>query len=267
MKTKKALRAGFSLMEIIVYVAIFTLSAAFFVAILSSITRVNSRQASFLEVNQQTEFVLSTIRQAVQNSAYIDLENTTASTTLRLRMESSSIDPTLIYYDETEKTIFMKEGSGSVAALTDDKVIVDSFLVRKNETLGGKSTIEVSIGMTYNAEADQAKFAKTAKTTVARISVVTLDSHLLPTENGTLEFGTSSYRWKDAYFAGSIAGGGLVRVGATSSKSSFISSGDVYVSDSSYGIVFKDVNGNCRRITVSSIGELVISSTISCPTE
>ncbi|MFA6365530.1 MAG: type II secretion system protein, partial [Candidatus Paceibacterota bacterium] len=49
--------SGFTLIEILIYAVIFSVSAVFLVNILTSITQTQVRQTSINEVNQQVSFV------------------------------------------------------------------------------------------------------------------------------------------------------------------------------------------------------------------
>ena len=99
---------GYSLIELLIYVAIFAGSAVFLTAILLSVTRIQTRQNSVNEVNNQISFVAGTVQQLVRDSNLIDMESGTATSTISLRMASSTLDPTLIYASGT--AIYLSEG-------------------------------------------------------------------------------------------------------------------------------------------------------------
>lgn len=44
-----------------------------------------------------------------------------------------------------------------------------------------------------------------------------------------------------------------------------IDAGDVYITDSTKGIIMKSPNGTCRRVTLSNAGALTVSAVIACP--
>ena len=55
-------RAGFSLLEMVIFAALFALAAVSFMTILVSVTRIQVRQGAAAEVNQQSQFLLQTIQ-------------------------------------------------------------------------------------------------------------------------------------------------------------------------------------------------------------
>src|SRR3989344_336306 len=126
-------RSGFTLVEVLIYTVIFAVSAVFLVSILTAITRVQSRQSSVNEVNAQISFVDKTIQRLVREASLVEMTAGEATTTLKLRMASSTLDPTLVYTDASNTAVYIQEGSSTAQALTDSNVSVNNFLVTKYE--------------------------------------------------------------------------------------------------------------------------------------
>lgn len=77
-------------------------------------------------------------------------------------------------------------------------------------------------------------------------------------QTGTAPFGSSNERMR-------ITGSGNVGIGTNDPKSKLqVSNGDVYVEDSSKGIILKSPNGNCWRVTIDNFGNF-IRTQITCP--
>lgn len=77
-------------------------------------------------------------------------------------------------------------------------------------------------------------------------------------QTGTAPFGSSNERMR-------ITGTGNVGIGTNDPKSKLqVSNGDVYVEDSSKGIILKSQNGNCWRVTIDNFGNF-IRTQITCP--
>ncbi len=250
---------GFSLVEVMIYIAIFAVSAVFLVSILMVVTRVQLRQASSHEVEQQIAFAGDTVRRLAQKSSLIDITAGVATTTLRLRMASSSADVTLIYasgtvmYLETRATS-ESGGAISITPLTDENVKVDSFYVTKYENPGGFAVTQIDLAMSSAATNPLSMVSRTLQTAVTRISAATFDSAVQPTADGTLNLGASGLRWNNAYFSGTLEVGGSVKF--TSTTISNMSPGA--------GIIVKDaVNGNCYKIYTTS--SAVTATQVSCP--
>lgn len=249
--------SGFSLVELLIYVAIFSVSSVFLVAILTSVTRVQLRQRSYNEVNHQISFVASTIERLVQESVVVDIDSGIATSTLILRMATSTVDPTKIYASGT--LVYIQEGTSTPITLTDSHVSVDNFSVSKFENAGSKSLVHVNLALSYNTNNTQAKFSRAIQFAVARISAASFDSSILPNNSASYDIGSASYQWRDAYFGGNI-GIGV----APASSFRILTPGDIAISTSTRGLILTSPNNTCYRVAVSNAGALSASS-VTCP--
>jgi len=84
---------GFSLIEILIYTAIIGIVGSLFSGILVSVVRIQNRQNSVTEVNQQLNFVMSNIQRLVRDSGLIEIDAGSATGTLKLRMRDPAKDP------------------------------------------------------------------------------------------------------------------------------------------------------------------------------
>jgi len=83
-------------------------------------------------------------------------------------------------------------------------------------------------------------------------------SGVIKFQTGSTGIGGSNERMR-------IAGNGNVGIGTNDPKTKLqVSSGDVYVEDSTMGIILKSPNGSCWRVTIDNAGNLVKTS-ITCP--
>jgi len=191
-------------MELLIYVAIFTGSAVLLTAILSSTGRIQVRQSAVDELNQQTFFIQSTIQRLVREASLIENPAGVASTTLKLRMSSSTLDPTLIYTDASNTAIYLKQGNGSASALTNDKAKISSFSITKYENPGGLAVVQVDLTLAYNSTDPRKQFSRDLKIAISRVSAATFDSDLVPNIDNTYSVGIASYSWKNGYFSGNV---------------------------------------------------------------
>lgn len=77
-------------------------------------------------------------------------------------------------------------------------------------------------------------------------------------QTGLASLGSSNERMR-------ITGNGNVGIGTNNPKTKLqITSGDVYVDDSTKGIILKSPNGNCWRVTIDNTGNFV-KMQITCP--
>ncbi len=256
-------REGFSLVELIIYIAIFTVSAIFLVAILTTITKIQTRQGSTGEVNRQIGFVGDTLKQMVQNSSLIDMTFGTPTSTLRLRMATSTNDPTLMYLSGT--TVYLQQGSSNPVALTDSNVTVTGFTVTPYQNPGGTAIVQLDLSMSYNAGNPAAQLTRSLETSVARVSAAQFDSSVYPASNGTLDLGTATNQWRNGYFSGTLNVNGLTTFGTGVAGATVLKSyGNIGFSASTYGVVFVTPSGSCLLMTLTNAGAIATSSA-ACP--
>ena len=266
-------KKGYSLIELLIYVAIFAVSAVFLTAILLSVTRIQTRQNSVNEVNNQVSFVAGTVQQLVRDSSLIDMESGVATSTISLRMASSTLDPTLIYASGT--AIYLSEGtvipSSTPVAITNSNVTVNSFTATKYENPGGLAIIQLGVTMTYNSPTPSAQLTRSLQTAIARVSAAQFDSAVYPTAtSSSLTLGTAVNPWYTGYFNNNVSIGGQygqigLGTGASASTNVLLKvAGNIGFSDSAYGPILKSPGGTCFLVSVSNIGALSTATT-TCP--
>lgn len=120
-------RRGFTLPELLVFVAIFTIAMVGFITIFVAVTRVQSRQSSASDVETQGQFLVQQLQYYVQSARLVDmtLDATTSTLTLRQTAASSSLDPTTIFL--ATGTVYLTQGSGSAQPFTSNKVTTSNL--------------------------------------------------------------------------------------------------------------------------------------------
>ena len=264
-------RSGFTLVELLLYAIIFSVSAIFLVNILTSITQTEVRQNSANNVSQQVSFVADTIQRLVRQASLVENPAGVASTSLSLRMTATSSDRVVIYTDASSTGVFLTQtdsnGVASTIALTDSNVTVGNFTVTKSETAGGPAVVGVNLTLNYNTTVDRAKVSRSWYGAISRISAATFDSNLVPNSSNAYDLGGSGANWKDGYFAGNVNVAGKIGLGGASivgTLSALKSAGDVGFSTSSAGVVLVSPGGTCYRISVGNTGTLSTAS-VTCP--
>lgn len=250
---------GFSLIELLIYIGIFVASSVFLVSMLIIFTRIHLRQTSVNTVNQQISFVNNTVQRLVRESSLIDIPAGVSTSTLTLRMASSTQDKTQIYLDSNENIIYMTQGTSSPVALTDTNVEVDDFSVSKYQNPGGHDTVQVYLTMNYDTENPRSEFRRTVRTAVSRVSAATFDSDIVPNSNDSFDIGNSTQKWRDAYFSGNV-GIGTAPVSSAGLKLN----NDIAVSNASSGLIMTSPGGSCFRLTFNNSGNIATSS-VACP--
>src|SRR5438105_4587079 len=96
MKSRRKFANGFTLIEMIVFVALFSVVMAAFTLIFINVAGVESREGNQVEVQSQSQFLLQTVQYYIERSSLVDIPAGVATSTLKLRMSSSTEDPTII---------------------------------------------------------------------------------------------------------------------------------------------------------------------------
>ncbi len=262
-------RGGLSLIELLVFVAIFVIVAVTFMTILVSIIRVQSRQFAVGEVTQQSQFLLQRIQYFVERSSLVEMSADAPTTTLKLRMAATSEDPTYIYLSSS--TVFLKQtDGGSSDPLTSDKVLISNLNFTKRSNPPGHDSVSTSFTVTYNTQSIGNQFSQVLQTAVARVSAATFDSSINPSSTDAFAVGRSDLRWQsiNGVLFFTAANPPNVGIGASAPGAKFqVSGGDIYVDTTSpilRGIILRSSNGACWRVTPSTTGTL-LSASLTCP--
>ena len=257
-------KSGFTIMELIIFAAIFALTAISFITVLVSVTRVQVSQSSVAEVNQQSQFLLQTLQRYIEQSSAVEMTADEATSTLKLRMSDTASDPTYIY--TLANRVYIKETDGGTPApLTSDRVNVSELSFTKRENPGGRDSVSLAFTVEYANENMYQKAAHDLRTSVTRVSAAVFDSDIVPPggAGNTYRLGVSAQDWKSInntiFFSGTNVG-----IGVTPAAKLQIASGDVYIDTVAKGVIQRSADGTCWRLSVSNAGALSAAST-TCP--
>jgi type II secretory pathway pseudopilin PulG len=193
-------KKGFSLVEILIYTAIIGIVGALFTNILISVTRVQNRQTSSIEVNQQMNFALSTIKRLIRESSAVEIAAGAPASILKLRVKDSAKDPTNITASAGKITV--QQGANPAFDLTTGSVVVNQLSFWKITAYPGRDTVQIDISISYNTENPQQQFTKTLTSMVARANAATFDSDIVPGSDNAYDVGLSGTRWQDLNLSG-----------------------------------------------------------------
>ncbi|MDP2598390.1 MAG: type II secretion system protein [Candidatus Liptonbacteria bacterium] len=209
-RAPRASRRAFTIVELLIFIAIFVVVVSAFITILVSVTRVQVRQTAASEVNQQSQFLLQQVQYYVERSSLIDLAQDAATSTLRLRMATDSEDPTIIYL--ASSTVYIQQGASAAAQLTSSKVNVTALTFTKRAHASAHDSVSVSFIIAYNGSLQQT-FSQALDTSIARVNAATFDSNVVPSSTATYSLGVSGQVWTSVngvlYFSGSNVGIGV----------------------------------------------------------
>lgn len=257
------MKKGFTLIELLVFVGIFSIVTVAFVTMLIAVSNIQTQQVSQSTVTRESQFLLQQIQYNVEQASVIDMTQDTATTTLRLRMGSSAIDPTTISL--VGGVVYIQQGSGPQVPLSSNKVTVSNLSFTRHANPPGNDSVSVAFNVSYNTNNVEQAFAEMFQTSVTRVSAATFDSNLIPSSTNTYTLGAGGQQWSsiNGLINFNSAGTG-VGIGATPVGAKLQVDGNIYVDTSTAGVVLRDSSGVCWRVTISTGGALQTAS-ITCP--
>ena len=204
---------GFSLIELLVYIAILAVVIGFIVTMFITTTKIGSRETSSTEVTSQIGYVSQTIQRLVRESSNVDIPESINTSTLKLRTSSSSTDPTCIYL--SSGTIKISQGAFPTSSenctststnLTNSKVVVDNLIFTKLTSYPGHDSVAFEIQISLNTSSTENRSTKVLKSSIARVSAATFDSSLLPGSANSYDVGQSGSYWRKIILGDGSAG-------------------------------------------------------------
>ncbi len=201
-------KKGFTLIEVLIYVAIFAVIAGLATSILLIVTRVNQRESSSAEVTGQLNFVMQRLQQLVRESSNIDISAGITTSTLKLRMKDPVKDPTCLSL--VGGVIKLAEGpdatnpnncTSNTSDLTSDRVVIDTFDFKKSTQYPGHDTLSINMQMTYNSTNPESRIQRTLESAIARVSAATFDSDVVPGGTYNFNLGQTGAPWQKIIMA------------------------------------------------------------------
>lgn len=138
---------GISLIETVIYIAIFSMIVMTFVSFSSSMTTSRLHNQMALEINGQGSKAIKTITQIIRNADVVNsptIGNNASS--LSLVMHQPEVSPTVFY--SSDGILYITEGLGLDIALTNNKVIVSNLLFSNLARPGTSDIIKVNFTLT-----------------------------------------------------------------------------------------------------------------------
>lgn len=145
-KELKNKNTGFTLIETLVYVAIFSIFVGSLVYFLNLMTtsRINNQRT--LEVNNQGNDAIRIITQSVRNADSINNPSVSStSSSLELLTSNPTTSPTI--FSEIDGVLYITEGGGSPVALTNNKVAISNLVFSNLSLPGTPGSIQVRFTM------------------------------------------------------------------------------------------------------------------------
>lgn len=166
-------RRSFTLIELLIFTAIFAVVMIGIVTVLVVITRVQSDQSSKIDVTTQGQFLIQQIQYDVRAARLVDMADSAATGTLQLRetAASSSIDPVTVY--ASGSVAYVQQGAGGTpTALTTGKVNVSALSFTRHYQLAsssayGTDSVNYSFTMSENTSNTTKQYTQTFQSSAA----------------------------------------------------------------------------------------------------
>ncbi|HSX07439.1 MAG TPA: type II secretion system protein [Candidatus Saccharimonadales bacterium] len=144
--SKTAAQRGYTLLELLLYMAIISILLAATTAFLGVTVDARVKNQTVAEVNDQGVAVMDYIMQTIRNASSITAPAAAASSTsLTLVVPTGSLSPTVFSLSGT--TLQVKEGAAAAVSLTNSKVQVTSLTFTNLTRSGTSGAVQVSFVM------------------------------------------------------------------------------------------------------------------------
>ncbi|OGY92189.1 MAG: hypothetical protein A3B31_00695 [Candidatus Komeilibacteria bacterium RIFCSPLOWO2_01_FULL_53_11] len=139
--------SGFTLIELIIYVAITTILVSLITLFLASLQEARIKSETVAEVEQQGLQVLQRMTHAIRNAQTITSPSVGSSgASLVLDVIAAAADPTV--FDESGGAIRITEGAGSAVPLTNDYVTMSALTFSNRTAAGTPGLVQVIFTIT-----------------------------------------------------------------------------------------------------------------------
>lgn len=280
--------AGFTILELLIFSAIFGMVAITFVAILVSVARVQVRESANAEVNRQSQFLMHVIQRNIEESSLVSINETfggndpgnpndlnATSSQVVLRMSSSSDNASNLAVRRiyaTSGIAYLQEGyspslgeyTGVPQRLNTDRVRVDELTFAKRANTPGHNSVDVRLTISFNSPNIQKRFSQILQTAVTRVSAATFDSNLMPAANNQYTVGSQGNRWtkiNDIIYFQDYLSVPVVGIGQSSPQARL----DVYALGSDLAVALSVQGTSTLQGNVTVTGGVRIAPTTSHP--
>lgn len=171
--SKRSSRAGFSLLELLLYIAVLAIITTFVTGAFFSINQGRARVEAITEVNANLRLAVTMIGQDVKKAAHVTLPSAAGATSTSLQMVT--MDGSMVEYCLVAGRIHRQVNdpcSVVSAEVTGDSVVVDSLTFSRMENTNAilaktAVTVGVDLGVHYASEAPEWQYAATKQTAIS----------------------------------------------------------------------------------------------------
>jgi len=141
--------SGFSLIEIILYVAISAVVLLIMSQFLTQSLQARQKYKTVSEISMQGNQIMQLLAQTVRNASAINTPAAGAtSSSLSLNVPTPALSPTVVSL--TGGVLNITEGTGTGVALNNSQISVTNFTVRNLSRTGTPGIIQIQFTLSYN---------------------------------------------------------------------------------------------------------------------
>jgi type II secretory pathway pseudopilin PulG len=155
-KFSNCARSGFSLVEVMVYLAVLVLIAGALITTFLSLNTVLVRNKTERELTQAASVSMERIVRAIQSADSVNMGLSTLDTNASILTLTAT--PTTTQFYLTDDTLMMSEDGTEVGPLTSDSVSVQSFVANR---FMGSTTEMVRVALTLSAQSNTSSSTRT----------------------------------------------------------------------------------------------------------
>ncbi len=208
---------GFTIIELLIYSAGFSMFALTFVYFLTTFFKVSNYQAGSSEIANQANFIVQTIQRQVAGASLLtvnddgndEIDASLGQPHAKLVMKnhaettadsSDSASPVSIY--QNGSNIVMKTGNQAEVGLNSTtSVAVTALTFTKISTPPAKDVVLVSFSLQYQKGPAVEHISRQFTIGTQKTSDSIFDNAISPSANGTLDIGTTGSKWRSLFVA------------------------------------------------------------------
>ena len=143
---------GFTIIETLIYVAIFSIIVGALSSFVLSINSSRLRAQILFEVNDQGTNIVRIISQTIRNGQSINMP-TSGSTAASLSVATANVVTNPTIFSVVDEILYITEGSGSPIALTNNKVKISNVIFTNLSRSGTPGVVEIRFTLSNIASA------------------------------------------------------------------------------------------------------------------
>lgn len=168
-------QSGFTLVELLVSIALFSIVGGLTVQFTVSLLRAQAKAAAMAELHAQSRVVMRALLYEIRRGRGFESTSdfdvnlaTTSGASLDIDMSDAAVDPT--QFSVTGNMLYWKSGSASPMALTTDDVFVSDLTFTQRSTANGRANaVNITLTLTASDPTGQpTDLSYTTETTVAQ---------------------------------------------------------------------------------------------------